>query len=200
MSSPFESLRRDTQALPDGPDKKAMLEMLAQGEELEERYRATIRVQKESDRLQLRKERILRFFFLLPLSVATGYFPVRGLLEGKIMNIFIDIDAYAYWNSDPFVFAFLVMFFGVAALAFLCVAAGITYFGRRASSPMTRPEFDRLVKEFEKENAARQAEMVEIGSLFGRKTYGVRVSNMVAALVIIVLLASIIYGAINGSR
>ncbi|WP_186410771.1 hypothetical protein [Candidatus Propionivibrio aalborgensis] len=193
-------------AFPDDSDRKAMLDMLVRGRELDDQYNKTIKQWQERDRLGQRREWFLRILFFLPLSIALGCFPAQGIFEGRIKNFFVDVSwfssqeyPYAYWNSDPYVFSFLVFFYTLIAFALMCPVLGVTHFGRRRK-PRTRIEVDRQLKEFEKQVAARKDKMVEVGSPFGVKTYSPRVPPVLVAFVISVLFVCIIAGVINAGR
>ena len=106
MSPDFDSLERDAMAFPDDSDRKAMLDMLVRGRELDDQYNKTIKQWQERDRLGQRREWFLRILFFLPLSIALGCFPAQGIFEGRIKNFFVDVSwfssqeyPYAYWNS-----------------------------------------------------------------------------------------------------
>jgi hypothetical protein len=206
MSPDFDSLEREAMTIPDGSDRKAMLDMLARGRELDDQCNKIIKQWQERDRLRQRREWFLRILFFLPLSIALGFVPVQGIFEGRIKNFFVKVSwfssqeyPYVYWNSEPYVFSFLVFFCTLIAFALMCPVLGITYFGRRRK-PRTRIEVDRQLKEFEKQVAASKNKMVEVGSLFGVKMYSPRVPPVFVAFVICVLLGCIIAGVINAGR
>lgn len=155
MHSPSESVRRSTQSIPDNPNEGAMLEMLAQVESLEERYGIMTEAQNRKEKIEHRKEIVLRYGVLLPLSVASAYYLVQGLLEGRIKNYLFDIDRYGLpeysyidWASEPYLFGIVVAIYSLLWFVLLCGTFNIYYIGRCAArNRLTREEFDRRLNE-----------------------------------------------------
>jgi len=185
-----------------------MLDALALEEELGASYREELGAYKalqQERRLRQRKENILRFVVLLPASVVPGYFAASGLFDGRIKNFILDglIDPfsvsefpYVAFESDPFLFCALAMFYGLLAFAFGAAAAGITYFGKKPAKPQSN--LNLRLSQTETEYAREQVARGKVGTLFGRSNYSPRVPPFIVATVILILFSAIIYGVVLG--
>jgi len=127
MKSERESLRNDVEHLADGPDKEAMLKPVAQLDRLD-REAAQLEPKVRSTGLgSTVPERI----FSALCFCALGYLLGVGIYHGRFPNFFVKRMPYVYWEDDPYVFSFIAVFLGVAALVFLCLALGIARVGRQ---------------------------------------------------------------------
>gem|GEM_PF-6027328 len=195
MRPEFESLKSEAERLPEGADKKAMLEMLEQAAQLDEQANREI----EGYQLKQKRTRLSEIVFGLLLSCATGYFFVVGILTGRVPNIFIRNTPYEYWEHDPYVFLFILVFFGLLTAAFLCIALGVIQF-RKKTQPAVRStvELERRIKEQSESLAKANYEWPQV-KFFGMKRRSLRVPAWLAILVIVLFVGFLIYSVARGS-
>ncbi len=198
------TLRRDVAGLPEGPGKAAIMQEVARQEKAFGPIEKILEVQRIRDR----KDRILKYGLILPLAIGMGYFPIRGLIEGKVRNLLGDLDQfdgrrasfpasqypYTYWAEDPALFVFLVFFYSLIAFIFFAVAFDVVYFGRRRTR--TREEYDFELEAARRELAEPDARRVSLKA-FGFDTHGLRISPILAGIVIAGFLGLIAYKALE---
>ena len=205
MRQNLEVLRRDVESLPDGDDKKAMLDALAFEEKLNLSYQEALiehEALQEKKRLSQRRENIARFVIGLPASIVPGYFAVSGLIDGKVKNFFVggridlfsdEVIPYVPFDEEPYLFCVLIMLYGLFAFAFGAASAGITYFGKKPAVSRSRSDFNlrfnQAKDEFEQEQVARG----KVGSIFGYPNYSPRVPTSIVVASISTLLAVILW-------
>lgn len=198
MQSEFESLKSDTERLPDGPDKKAMLAMLAQEARLDEQIGKDL-VQYRARHL---RSRISVMVIGLLLTSVPSYFVVTGILTGRIPNLFVKNVPYAHWGHDPYAFSFITAFFGLLAFAFLCMALGVVSFGRKKNTrPAIRSTAD-LERRIQQELAFLERDNKEfpiVTRIFGVETRSQRIPVWFAALVIGTFVAVIVRAIVRAA-
>jgi hypothetical protein len=180
MDKKFESLKSETEHILDGPDKKAMLEILERIEREDKEIEASVLRDRKRDRYEK--------IFLLVIGSFLAYFPISAIFTGKIYNIFVEESNYVYWNSNPPLFAFLVVYYGLTACIFFG-AVIMTYFQRRKRiTPQMRAELDHfLEKEITLLNRSK--------GLPSPGPYGTKVPHWLVAFVIGSVLWAMFYGA-----
>ncbi|BAV34215.1 hypothetical protein SCL_1924 [Sulfuricaulis limicola] len=147
------ALRRQAEALTDSADRAQALAAITELERGEQELERLL-VELEPRRLQERRERWLGLFVMLPIVIAATIFFISKLVMGQIPNIFVLDNPYISWNSDPYVFVFVVAFISIVLFAFACVAIGITRFGRDWPSALRRPN-NRFEADAQKRHAAQ---------------------------------------------
>jgi hypothetical protein len=157
MSSPVDSLQRDTEAFSDGSDKKAMreaLEILRQAQSGDSAFREFQRLEQRSIEAQRQKreerQRTKPRLLLAVVGLICVYVPAQALLSGSVKNIFVNVDwfspsefPYVFWSSEPYLFSILVALYCLPI--FVPVFALLGFNDERTIRPTSRAEYDRLI-------------------------------------------------------
>lgn len=133
MRPDLSALRRDAEALPEGPEKQEALSSLDQlAKDIEETDRL-VKEQGVHEAAQRSGRRRAALLITLPLACVPIYFAISGILTGKSPITFQRGIEYIYWHSDPHLFGFVIGFIALVGLVILYLALVPIFTGEEAS-------------------------------------------------------------------
>lgn len=193
MGRNLESLKSELERLPEGPDKRMALELLART--------AREEVQAQKLLLQLRKQerrdRLAGSIVGLPVAAAAGYFLVSGVITGRLPGFLGNGSDGVYWENDPVVFSFLSAFLTLVIFAFSGVVLGVVNIGGKTMPPIaSKGEYERRLKE-EQEQLNKDKKMFVPIRLFGGFSRSIRIPWWFVVPVIGLFIVSFLYGVLS---
>jgi hypothetical protein len=138
-AKPFDNagMRRNAESLPEDADRKDLLESIAYLEADEKRVEPFLKAYHEQARRSRRND-LLGMVLLFVIGFAILSFPVRGVLEGRIVDLGNGTDRYLYWNEFPYLFVGLVMAYCAMGAPFLLAGGFMLREDRRIANVVNR--------------------------------------------------------------